>query len=95
MLSTKVSHGNVDAILETDSGCLVPKGKSKAITYDISIPDTISAPIIKGQNLGEVTYSLDGEILSKANIVAKEDVKKLNLINMSARVIEDWFTMFR
>lgn len=85
----------VDAILEADSGCLIKKGKSKDITSNIHLNDKISAPITKGQKLGEVTYSIENEIISKVNIVAKEDIKKLNLINMSARVIENWFTMFR
>ena len=87
--------GTVDAIFEEDSGCLINKGKSKDITSNISLRDNISAPIVKDQKLGEVTYSIGNEIISKVNIVAKEDVKKLNLVNMSARVIEDWFTMFR
>lgn len=57
--------------------------------------DKLSAPIKKGQKLGEVTYSIDNEIISNVNIVAKEDVKKLNLVNMFARVVENWFTLFR
>ena len=85
----------VDAILEEDSGCLIKKGKSKDITSNINLNDKISAPITKGQKLGEVTYSIDNEVIAKVNIVAKEDVKKLNLVNMSARVIENWFTLFR
>ena len=87
--------GSLDAILETDSGCLIKKGKSKSISTNISINDTISAPISKGQILGEIVYSLDGEEISRVNIVAKEDVKKLSLVNMSTRVIENWFTLLR
>lgn len=86
---------SVDAILESDSGCLIQKGKSKAISTDIRLDDNISAPITKGQKLGEIIYSIDGKEISKVNIVAKEDVKKLNLINMSARAIESWFTLLR
>lgn len=86
---------SVDAILESDSGCLIQKGKSKAISTDIRLADNISAPITKGQKLGEIIYSIDGKEISKVNIVAKEDVKKLNLINMSARAIESWFTLLR
>ena len=87
--------GSVDAILETDSGCLIQKGKSKAINRNIVLSDTVSAPITKGQKLGEISYTIDGEEISKINIVAKEDVKKLGLVNMSARVIESWFTLLR
>ena len=86
---------SVDAILETDSGCLIQKGKSKSISTNITIEDTVSAPISKGQILGEITYSIDEEEISKVNIVAKEDVKKLNLVNMSARVLENWFKLLR
>lgn len=86
---------SVDAILENGSGCLIKKGKSKAISTDIKLNDNISAPVSKGQILGEITYSIDNEQISKVNIIAKEDVKKLNLINMSARTIESWFTLLR
>ena len=87
--------GSIDAILETDSGCLIQKGKSKSISTNIILNDTISAPISKGQILGEIVYSLEGKEISKVNIVAKEDVKKLSLVNMSARVVENWFTLLR
>lgn len=86
---------NVDAILENDSGCLIKKGKSKAISTDIKLNDNVSAPVSKGQILGEITYSIDNEQISKVNIIAKEDVKKLNLVNMSARTIESWFKLLR
>ena len=85
----------LDAVLENDSGCLIPKGKSKAITTTITLDDTVCAPVLQGQILGEITYSIDGEEISKVNIVAKEDVKKLSLVNMSARVVENWFKLLR
>ncbi len=88
-------YTNVDAILESDSGSLIPKGKSKTITSNIVLDDTVSAPVYKGQKLGEVTYLIDNEEISKVNIVAKEDVNKLNLVNMSTRVIENWFNLLR
>lgn len=87
--------GTVDAILEENSGCLISKGNAKNITFNISLNDNISAPISKGQKLGEVIYTIDNETISKVNIVAKEDIKKLNFVNMSAKIIENWFTLFR
>ena len=87
--------GSLDAILETDSGCLIEKGKSKSISTNITLSDTAIAPISKGQILGEISYSIDGKGISKVNIIAKEDVKKLSLVNMSVRVIENWFKLLR
>ena len=86
---------SVDAIFEQNSGSLIKKGTSKNVTSNVSLNDTISAPISKGQKLGEVTYSIDDKTISTVNIVAKEDVKKLNFTNMSTRVIENWFTLIR
>lgn len=85
----------VDAIFESDCGSIIPKNKSKNISTEMVLPDTISAPVTKGQKLGEISYSIDGKVVSTVNIIAKEDVKKLNLVNMSSRVIESWFKLLR
>ena len=87
--------GSINAIIENDSGCLIQKGKSKSISTNLRLEDTITAPISKGQILGDITYLIDGEEFSKVNIVSKEEVKKLSLVNMSARVIESWFKLLR
>ena len=55
---------NVDAILETDAGTLIEKGKDKNIEQTLTFEENISAPISKGQKLGEITFTLDGKILS-------------------------------
>lgn len=88
-------NSNIDIVFESDSGVLIKKGSSKNINSSITISDNICAPIIKGQILGDVTYSINGEPIAKVNIVAKEDVKKLNVINMCVKIIENWFTLFR
>ena len=49
----------------------------------------------KGQVLGKISYSIDEKEISNVNIIAKEDVKKLGLINMSSRVVESWFKLLR
>ncbi|MDO5556321.1 MAG: D-alanyl-D-alanine carboxypeptidase family protein [Clostridia bacterium] len=88
-------YSTVDAIFEEDSGCLIKKGTANNIISNVQLNNQVSAPISKGQKLGEVTYSIDDKIISKVNIVAKEEVKKLNFVNMSARIIESWFTLLR
>lgn len=85
----------VNAIFEENSGCLIKKGESSNVTTNISLPDSLSAPVQTGQKLGEVTYSIDGKIIATTNIIAKESVKNLGFINMISRIIEKWFTLFR
>lgn len=85
----------VDIILENNSGALIEKGKENQITQKIELPDTISAPITSGQKVGEEVFCLDGNDIAKVNLVAKNDVGKLNLFNMTKRVVYSWIDLIR
>lgn len=85
----------VDAILSENAGTLIKKGKEKEIEQNLSLEEKISAPITKGQKLGEVCFVLDGQTLSTVDIVAKNDVEKINLFTMSKKVIYTWFHLLR
>ena len=86
---------NVDAILSDNAGTLLEKGKDKNVEQTLNLEQNISAPISKGQKLGEVSFSLDGNILSTVDIVAKDDVDRLNLFNMCKKVIYSWVDLLR
>ena len=85
----------IDAVLEQDSSIFIEKSKSSQIVQNISFKETAEAPIEKGAVLGEVTYSLDGEVIKKINIVASDSVKKLNLFNMTTNLYYNWFNLLR
>ena len=76
-------------------GCLVKKGESQNVTTNISVPDTISAPVNAGQKVGEISFVLNGTVIGSTNIVAKENIKKLNIGNMISKVIDNWFKLCR
>lgn len=85
----------VDAILADNAGTLIEKGKDKNVEQNLSLEDTISAPITAGQKLGKVSFLLDGKTLSTIDIVAKNDVEKLNLFTMAKKVIYSWIDLLR
>lgn len=86
---------SVDAVLESNAGTLIEKGRDKDVEQNLKIEENISAPITSGQKIGEISFSLDGEVLSTVNIVAKEGVEKINLFTMSKRVIYNWINLLR
>lgn len=88
-------ENNVNAVLENSSGALVKKGEDKNLVQDINLDNSLSAPIQKGQKLGNVTYSLNGEIVGTANIVAENDVMKINLWNMTTYLFQNWYQVLR
>ena len=96
--SVKVDKGSsseVQAILKDNSGTLIEKGKDKNVEQNIDLPSNISAPVATGQKLGEVTFSLDGEVISKTDIIAKDNVDKVNLFNISKKVYYSWVSLLR
>ena len=86
---------NVDAIYEDNAGTIVEKSNSKRIEQNLKLEDNISSPITAGQKIGEVSFSLDGKILSTTNIIAKDNVDKINLFTMSKHVIYKWVDLLR
>ena len=86
---------SVDAILEDDAGTLIEKGKESQISQEVTISDNISAPIKKGEKIGEVTFSLNGNILSSINLVASSDVPQITIFSMCKRVIYSWIDLLR
>ena len=91
----KGTNSQLDAILEEDCGTLLKKGNDKNVEQTISLEENILAPIKKGQKLGEISFTLDGEILSKVNIIAKEDVEKIGLFPIMKKVYYSWVDLLR
>ena len=95
ILVNKGTCDSVEVIFESDAGSLIPKGQSANITTTVSLPEIIEAPVVKGQKVGEVIFSLNDETLGTINLIANGNVKKLNFGNMLAHVVENWFTLLR
>lgn len=85
----------INAVMEEDASFFIEKAKSSKITQNVSFKETIDAPIEKGEVIGEVSYSVDGEVIKKVNIVASESVKKFNIVNMTTNLYCEWFNLLR
>lgn len=86
---------SVDVVFENDCGALLKKGEDKNIVQDIALEETLSAPIAKGQKVGEVSYSIDGTTVARTNLIANQEVKKITLWNMTTHLYETWFQLTR
>ena len=81
---------NIELTYENSAGALIKKGESKNVEQTINVPDKISAPINKGDVVGNIVYTVDGNEISRVNIIANETVEKNNLINMINYVFTKW-----
>lgn len=73
---SKGTSSLVNVVFEENSGALIKKGESKNIVTNVNLNENLSAPITSGQKLGEVTYSINDNIISKVNLVARKYCKK-------------------
>lgn len=85
----------IDAILENDAEVLMSNGSSKDITQEIKLDDTFTAPILEGQKLGEVEFSINGNVVSTVNLVANKSSDKLSFGSIIKFVMNKWFNMLR
>ena len=85
----------VEAVLKDNAGTLIEKGKDDNIEQTLTLDDRVLAPVSSGQKLGEISFTLDGETLSTVDIVAKQDVDKINLFNMAKHVYYSWVDLLR
>ena len=91
----KGTSSSIDAILENDAEVLMSNGSSKDITQEIKLDDTFTAPILEGQKLGEVEFSINGNVVSTVNLVANKSSDKLSFGSIIKFVMNKWFNMLR
>lgn len=85
----------VDAVLSENASFFVKKTKSSNVSQNITFRENLEAPIEKGEVIGSVNFTLDGEVIKSVNVVAKDSIKKINLINMTMNIYKNWFNMLR
>ena len=96
--NVKVEKGvitEINAIAEKDCGTLITKGNDFNIEQSIELSDSIKAPIKKGDVIGKIKYSYNGEIVDECDLTASDDVAKMNIISMEQYVLDRWFTLLR
>lgn len=73
--------------LRCDGGdnALVPKTSAQP-TYDVQLPEKVSAPVKAGDELGTLTVSLGGETVAQLPILAAEDVPRVGFWGILTRL---------
>ena len=92
----KVNKGVADSIaLQTTEKLklLLPKPAKGEITETITLPESIDAPVKKGDKIGTVTFVSGDETLGAVDIVAKEDVDRLNITHTLLWLLRALFSL--
>ena len=92
---TKGIDSIANVVYETSPSFLVKKGEESKITYELNLPDTVSAPISKGQQLGTITYYSDGAKLDTVNLISDSTINKISFISMVKHISYNWLNLLR
>lgn len=83
----KIDNGmqsNVGIECDANTNIVIDKNSGSKIVSEINLPESVEAPIVKGQSLGTVTYSLDGTAVNSFEITALQDVDKISFTSVFA-----------
>ena len=72
-----------------DFSCVIEKGKRDNIEKSITLPENVTAPIKKGDCVGRISYTLDGEELGSVDIVALENADKIGYSGVLTRILKN------
>lgn len=78
---------------DIDCSTVIPKGKQDQIEEKIVLSESLQAPVEKGQTVGKITVSLEGEKLCEIPIKTKEAVEKRGFWAAFCRLWKMFFEM--
>ena len=78
----------VSAVLPPDAGVLVERTGAKSLECDVSLPETVPAPVAEGQALGTLTVRQGAQTLAVLPLTAGESVARLSFGRMYLRMLE-------
>ncbi len=67
---------------------LVKKGTEGKIEREITLAESLTAPVEKGQTLGEMVYKCNGEELARVKIYASNEVKKAEFSDIFSALLK-------
>lgn len=67
---------------------IVSKSDLGRVEQTVELPETLSAPIRKGDCVGTVVYSLNGQQLGTCGITADEDVKQIGFWDLILQILQ-------
>ena len=78
---------SVEAKLGEDAGLLIDKAKKSAVTMEMSMEPSVTAPVTQGQRLGTLTVKAGDQVLTEVPLVAAEDVDRLSYWEIFGKVL--------
>ena len=77
----------VEAVPAEELQLLIDKSQKDQVTTEVTLEETVSAPVSKGQRLGTMTVKAGEQVLKQVPMVAKEGVERLSWGDIFIKVL--------
>ena len=77
----------VAAVPGEEMALLVDKGQRNSIVTEISLEESVTAPVSRGQRLGVLTVRAGEQVISQVPLVAENAVSRLTVWNLTGRIL--------
>lgn len=67
---------SLQPVVRGEEGILVDKSLRSQVTYEVSLPESVQAPVSPGQRLGTLTIRAGGQVLAELPLAAPEAVER-------------------
>lgn len=79
-------ESQVDIVCEDSSAVTVPKGEETNVKQSVELEESIPAPVEKGQKVGTLSYTLNGETLASFDVVTADSVEAMTFLTILEKV---------
>lgn len=74
--------------VEAEEFCVVlPRGEAARISHTVSLPQTLAAPLQRGDKVGEVVYTVGEKEIGRSDVLTTEEVEKIDFGGLFLRLI--------
>lgn len=73
--------------------CIIKKGSAQNVEYEYTFVEQVEAPVKKGQFLGEYLVTLDGAAVFRSEIIAAEDIPRMDFWRCLALIFREIISM--
>ena len=78
----------VEAVPGETGGLLIDKSQKGSVTMELTVEESVDAPVSRGQRLGTLTVKAGEQVLKEIPLVASESVERLSYWDLFGRVMK-------
>ena len=87
-VSVKLGHlDSVSAVPAGETAVLVDKGQRSSIESEVTLEESVTAPVSAGQRLGTLTVRSGEQVIAQVPLVAAEPVTRLTFWNLTVQIL--------